>query len=56
VVTYEEPDEPAYAPDGVDLTMIRWFLDRTPAERLAYLEGWVASMAKLRNSIEANRG
>ena len=27
-----------YADDGVDLTLIRWFLSLTPAERLAYLE------------------
>jgi hypothetical protein len=28
------PDEPAYSPDGVDLTLIRWMLSLTPAERL----------------------
>ena len=27
-----------YSEDGVDLTLIRWFLSLTPAERLEYLE------------------
>jgi hypothetical protein len=27
-----------YSEDGVDLTLIRWFLSLTPAERLEYIE------------------
>jgi hypothetical protein len=27
-----------YADDGVDLTLVRWFLSLTPAERLEYIE------------------
>jgi hypothetical protein len=27
-----------YSPDGVDLTLIRWMLSLTPAERLEFLE------------------
>jgi len=27
-----------YSEDGVDLTLIRWFLSLTPAERLEYVE------------------
>ncbi|HEX5431761.1 MAG TPA: hypothetical protein VFW83_07335 [Bryobacteraceae bacterium] len=27
-----------YSEDGVDLTLIRWFLSLTPAERLAFVE------------------
>jgi hypothetical protein len=34
-----EPDEqPLYSEDGVDLTLIRWMLRMTPAERLQLLE------------------
>ena len=37
-----EHDQPAPAPeyseDGVDLSLIRWMLSLTPAERLAFLE------------------
>lgn len=29
---------PEYSEDGVDLTLIRWMLSLTPAERLAVLE------------------
>jgi hypothetical protein len=39
-----EPDElcePAYSPDGVDLTLIRWMLSLTPAERLDVLQDFV---------------
>lgn len=28
---------PDYSPDGVDLSLIRWTLSLTPAERLAFL-------------------
>jgi hypothetical protein len=27
-----------YSPDGVDLTLIRWMLSLTPAQRLEFLE------------------
>jgi hypothetical protein len=27
-----------YSEDGVDLTLIRWFLSLTPAERVEYVE------------------
>jgi len=39
---------PAYSDDGVDLTLIRWMLRMTPAERLRVLEGHVESMIELR--------
>lgn len=29
---------PEYSDDGVDLTLIRWMLSLTPAERLRFLE------------------
>lgn len=31
-------EEPAYSEDGVDLTLIRWMLSLTPAERLQVLQ------------------
>lgn len=37
------------SPDGVDLTLIQWFLTLTPYERLEYLEDWVAGVAELQN-------
>ena len=38
-----EPDEqegtkPDYSEDGVDLSLIRWFLSLTPAERLQFAQ------------------
>ncbi len=32
------PDRPAFSEDGVDLTLIRWMLSLTPAERLETLQ------------------
>jgi hypothetical protein len=31
-------EQPEYSADGVDLTLIRWMLSLTPAERLEFLE------------------
>jgi hypothetical protein len=42
------PEEPAYSPDGVDLTLIRWMLSLTPAERLEVLQGFVDSVEEIR--------
>jgi hypothetical protein len=46
------PDELAgltdYSPDGVDLTLIRWMLSLTPAERLAFLEQRVKEIVAIR--------
>lgn len=39
---------PEYSPDGVDLSLIRWFLDLTPAERLAFLEDRIADILRIR--------
>jgi hypothetical protein len=41
-------DEPAYSPDGVDLTLVRWMLSLTPAERLQVLQGFVDSVMEIR--------
>jgi hypothetical protein len=34
----EPAPKPEYSEDGVDLTVIRWFLSLSPRERLAFLE------------------
>ena len=42
-----------YSPDGVDLTLIRWMLSLTPAERLEYLEDRINDIVAIR---ELNAG
>ena len=46
--------EPTHSPDGVDLTLIRWMLSLTPAERLQVLQQSVESLLSLRDA-SANR-
>ena len=41
--------EGAFAPDGVDLTLIRWMLKRTPAERLEAAQDLIDSVWALRS-------
>lgn len=36
-----------YAEDGVDLTLIRWMLSLTPAERLQVLQDFVDSVEEI---------
>jgi hypothetical protein len=43
-----EPAQPEYDRNGVDLTLIRWMLDMTPAERLATLQSFVDAVRKAR--------
>ena len=45
---YEPAPLPDYSPDGVDLSLIRWFLTLTPAERLAFLEDRIADILRIR--------
>jgi hypothetical protein len=40
--------ERCYSDDGVDLTMIRWMLSLTPAERLEVLQAAVNSILDIR--------
>jgi hypothetical protein len=42
-----------YSPDGVDLTLIRWTLSLTPAERIEFLEQRVNDIVAIR---ELNAG
>jgi hypothetical protein len=37
-----------YSEDGVDVTLIRWMLSLTPAERLEFLEQQVNSILEIR--------
>ena len=41
-------DQPTHSEDGVDLTLIRWMLSLTPAERLQVLQENVRSLIRLR--------
>jgi len=44
----EAPGPQEYSEDGVDLTMIRWMLSLTPAQRLDVLQGFVNSVLEIR--------
>jgi hypothetical protein len=53
----DEPTEPPtevtespYDSSGVDVTLIRWMLDMTPAERLQVLQSFVDSTWKARGA------
>ncbi len=39
-----------FSPEGVDLTLIRWMLSMSPAERLAALQGAVDSIVRLQKA------
>jgi hypothetical protein len=39
---------PDYSEDGVDLTLIRWMLSLTPAERLRFLEERINEILRIR--------
>ena len=43
-----DPAEPAYSPDGVDLTLIRWMLSLTPQERLSVLQDDIDAIRRIR--------
>jgi len=40
--------EPQYSEEGVDVSLIRWMLSLTPAERLACLEQHMNDVLKIR--------
>ena len=48
----QEPIDPDslldYSEDGVDLTLIRWMLSLTPAERLSFLEERINEILAIR--------
>lgn len=41
-------EQPTHSEDGVDLTLIRWMLSLTPAQRLQTLQQHVWSVMELR--------
>ncbi len=45
--------EGAFSADGVDLTLIRWMLRRTPTERLQAVQNLIDATWALRNDSEA---
>jgi hypothetical protein len=48
-ITYDDdPENPAYNKEGVDLTVIRGFLDKTPEERLLTLKSFANGILKIR--------
>ena len=53
-MTPEEPmPQPDYSDDGVDLSLIRWMLSLTPAERLQFVQRHVNAILAIR---ELNAG
>jgi len=42
------PPQPEYSEDGVDLSLIRWMLSLTPAERLVFLQRQINAILKIR--------
>lgn len=44
------PAKPAFSPEGVDLTLIRWLKSLTPLQRLRALEGVARSLQKLKHA------
>jgi hypothetical protein len=48
----EPTTDGAFAPDGVDLTAIRWMLARTPTERLAAAQDLIDAAWALRGGDE----
>jgi hypothetical protein len=44
----DAPPETEYSDDGIDLTLIRWMLSLTPAERLDVLQRHVNAILTIR--------
>lgn len=44
----QEVSQPEYSEDGVDLSLIRWMLSLTPAERLELLEDRMEDIRAIR--------
>lgn len=47
-ITANHGARPTHSEDGVDLTLIRWMLSLTPAERLKVLQQTIRSIMRLR--------
>ena len=44
----EQAPQPEYSADGIDLTLIRWMLSLTPAERLEFAENQADDIQAIR--------
>ena len=49
-ITANHGARPTHSEDGVDLTVIRWMLSLTPAERLQVLQQTIRSIIKMRGA------
>jgi hypothetical protein len=47
---FPSEDQPTHSEDGVDLTLIRWMLSLTPAERLQVLQQHIRAIERLRDA------
>lgn len=54
-VQFENPEAPAYDEGGVDLTLIRWMLSLTPAERLQVAQESAESLLRMRHEAARSR-
>jgi len=45
---FPDREDAPYAEDGVDVTLIRWMLSLTPAERLQALQQFARSILRMR--------
>ena len=50
----ESAQSETHSEDGVDLTLIRWLLSLTPAERLDVLQRTVSSILSIRENQDEN--
>lgn len=48
--TSQDRVRPTHSPEGVDLTLIRWFLTLTPMERLRALESQMKAIQAIRDA------
>ena len=46
------PDEPMFAEDGTDLSLIRWMLSLTPEQRLRALQAHMQSAMRMRHELD----
>jgi hypothetical protein len=45
-----DSERPSHGEDGVDLTLIRWMLSRTPLQRLQVLQQHIQALARLHDA------
>ena len=48
--------EPAYSADGVDLSLIRWALSLTPAERLRFMRSRASGLRRMKDVADRTAG